>query len=118
MDIYSWIAVIIAIVVKLVIIKGNFVLPTFYKTGNEVSFNLGSLANIIFALITALTLSMTDPASCANPAIAFTTSLGVPYLVEGVITYGARNNMDADDVTTVYSADGLEEVDENEEGVA
>ena len=109
MDLYSWIAVLAAIVVKLVIIKGSFVLPTVYKTGNEVSFNLGSVANIIFALVTALTLSMTDPASFANPSVAFVTALGVPYLVDGVLTYGTRKTVDASDVETIYNSPDIED---------
>lgn len=112
MDIYSWIAVVLAIIVKLIIIKGKFVLPTVYRTGNEVSFNLGSIANIIFAIITALTLSMTDPASFANPGVAFTTALGIPYLVDGILTYGTRKTVDADDVDTVYNAETGEVTEE------
>ena len=47
MDIIVYIAVILAIIVRLVIMRGTFVLPTIYKRGNEMTFNLGSISTII-----------------------------------------------------------------------
>ena len=112
MDFLPFIAIVVAIIVKLVILKGNFVLPTIYKNGKDVSFNLGSLGNIITAVIAALGLYMGDPSAFANPAIAFLTTISAPYLVDGVITYGTRKTVDASDVTTVYS--GTEDKDYEE----
>lgn len=90
MEIIVYIAVIVAIVLRLVIMKGNFVLPTFYKIGNEVSFNLGSISTIIIAIIAALGLMYTYPEQFANPYMAFVTTYAAPQLVDGIITFGTR----------------------------
>lgn len=90
MDMVIYIAVILAIIVRLVIMKGKFTLPTFYKNGNEVSFNLGSIATIIIAVLAALGLMYTYPEQFASPIMAFMTTYAAPQIVDGVITYGTR----------------------------
>lgn len=93
MDIIVYIAVILAIIVRLVIMRGTFVLPTTYKHGNEMTFNLGSISTIIIGFVTALTLMYTSPENFANPLIAFITTYSVPQLVDGVATFGVRNTL-------------------------
>lgn len=102
-----YIAVIFAIIVRLVIMKGNFILPTFYKSGNEVSFNLGSVSTIIIALIAAVGLMYTYPEQFANPYMAFVTTYAAPQLVDGIITFGTRQ------IAAVEDYDD-EDIDEDE----
>ena len=89
-DITIYAAVIIAIIFRLIIMKGSFVLPTFYKNGNEVSFNLGSVSTIIIGLIAAFGLMQTRPDLFANWYVAAITAYTAPQIVDGVITAGTR----------------------------
>ena len=65
-----YVVVIIAIIFRLIIMKGSFVLPTFYRNGNEVTFNLGSVATIIVAILAALALMEAQPELFANWYVA------------------------------------------------
>ena len=85
-----YIAVIIAIIFRLIIMKGSFVLPTFYRNGNEVSFNLGSVSTIIIGLLAAFALMQTQPDLFANWYVAAITAYTAPQVVDGVITAGTR----------------------------
>lgn len=85
-----YIAVIIAIIFRLIIMKGSFVLPTFYKNGNEVSFNLGSISTIIIGLLAAFALMQTNPDLFSNWYVAAITAYTAPQIVDGVITAGTR----------------------------
>ena len=102
-DILVYIAIIVAIIVRLVLMKGSFTLPTFYRRDNEMSFNLGSVSTIIVAIIAAFGLMSASPELFASPFVAFMTCYTAPQLVDGVITSGARNFMEVE-----------EEVDEDE----
>ena len=93
MDAMIYVAIFAAIILRLVLLRGNFILPTFYKRGNEMSFNLGSISTIIIAVLSALGLMSTSPELFSNPFVAFMTTYTVPQLVDGVITSGARNFM-------------------------
>ena len=44
MDAMIYVAIIVAIVARLVLMRGSFTLPTFYRRGDEMSFNLGSIS--------------------------------------------------------------------------
>jgi hypothetical protein len=70
--------------------RGNFVLPTFYKLGNEVSFNLGSLGSIIIGLLAALILMQQQPDLFSNWVVAAGTAYSAPQIVDAVITKGTR----------------------------
>ena len=96
MDIMIYVAIIVAIIVRLVLMRGSFVLPTFYSRDNEMSFNLGSVSTIIIAIIAALMLAYAKPDLFASPFVAFVTSYTAPQIVDGVITSGARNFMEVD----------------------
>ena len=85
-----YIAVIIAIIFRLIIMKGSFVLPTFYRNGNEVSFNLGSVSTIRIGLLAAFALMQTQPDLFANWYVAAVTAYTAPQVVDGVITAGTR----------------------------
>ena len=97
MDIMVYIAVIFAIIFRLVIMKGSFTLPTFYRRDNEMSFNLGSISTIIIAIVAAAGLMYAQPDLFASPYVAFVTAYTAPQIVDGVITSGARNFMEVDD---------------------
>lgn len=94
MDIMVYIAIIVAIIVRLVLMRGSFTLPTFYRRDNEMSFNLGSISTIIVALIAAFGLMTASPELFTSPFVAFMTAYTAPQIVDGVITSGARNFME------------------------
>lgn len=108
-DITIYAAIIIAILFRLVIMKGSFVLPTFYKNGNEVSFNLGSISTIIIGLVAALALMQSNPEMFSNWYVAAVTAYTAPQIVDGVITAGTRYSNNSDTVDTIDEDD--EEVD-------
>ena len=89
-DILIYVVVIIAIIFRLIIMKGSFVLPVFYRNGNEVSFNLGSVTTIIVGILAALALMETQPDLFANWYVAGITAYTAPQIVDGVITAGTR----------------------------
>lgn len=93
-DILIYVAIVAAIIVRLVLMRGSFTLPTFYRRGDEMSFNLGSISTIIVAIVAALVLMSTSPELFASPFVAFITCYTTPQLVDGVITSGARNFME------------------------
>lgn len=95
-DIVVYIAIIVAIIVRLVLMRGSFTFPTFYRRGNEMSFNLGSISTIIVALLAAFGLMSASPELFTNPFVAFVTTYTAPQIVDGVITSGARNFMEAE----------------------
>lgn len=97
MDIIVYIAVILAIIVRLIIMRGTFVLPTIYRRGNEMTFNLGSVSTIIIGFATALTLMYSSPENFANPLIAFITTYSVPQLIDGIATFGVRNTLEVEE---------------------
>lgn len=103
MDIMVYIAIIVAIIFRLVIMRGTFVLPTFYKRDNEMSFNLGSISTIIIAILAAFGLMYASPELFTSPYVAFVTAYTAPQIVDGVITSGARNFMEvAEEKDTSY----------------
>ena len=102
MDIIVYATVIVAIIFRLVIMKGTFTLPTIYKNGNEVSFNLGSVSTIIIGLVAAFSLMMASPELFSNPVVAFLTTYTAPQIVDGVTTFAVRNTMDADNINNEY----------------
>lgn len=97
-DITIYVAIIIAILFRLIIMKGSFVLPTFYKNGNEVSFNLGSISTIIIGLIAAFALMQSNPEMFSNWYVAAVTAYTAPQIVDGVITAGTRYSNNSDTV--------------------
>lgn len=103
MDIMVYIAIIVAIIFRLVIMRGTFVLPTFYRRDNEMSFNLGSISTIIIAILAAFGLMYASPELFTSPYVAFVTAYTAPQIVDGVITSGARNFMEvAEEKDTSY----------------
>lgn len=96
-DITIYIAIIVAIIVRLVLMRGSFTLPTFYRRGNEMSFNLGSISTIIVAIIAAFGLMQAQPELFANWYVAAITAYTAPQIVDGVLTSGARNFMEVEE---------------------
>lgn len=90
MDIAIYCVIIVAIIFRLIIMKGTFVLPTFYRNGKEVSFNLGSITTIIIGIAAAIGLGYAQPELFANPYVAFVTAYTAPQITDGVITAGTR----------------------------
>lgn len=103
MDTMVYVAIIVAIIFRLVIMRGSFVLPTFYRRDNEMSFNLGSISTIIIAILAAFGLMYASPELFTSPYVAFVTAYTAPQIVDGVITSGARNFMEvAEEKDTNY----------------
>lgn len=94
MDIMIYVVIVVAIIFRLVIMRGSFTLPTFYRRGNEMSFNLGSVFTIIVGILSAIALMKTSPQLFANPFVTFVTCYSAPQIVDGVFTSGARNFME------------------------
>jgi len=101
-DIYVYLAIIIGVIVRVYLMKGKFVLPTWYKIGKDVSFNLGSLSSIIIGVVAALILIESNPGMLAASSvptwfIAGITAYSSPQVVDAIITKGTRikNNSDA-----------------------
>lgn len=95
-DLTIILVVIIVIAVRVYLMKGNFILPTFYKEGNKVSFNLGSIGTIIIGLVSAFMLMQSQPELFANWYVAGITAYSAPQIVDSIITKGTRikNNSD------------------------
>ena len=96
-DITIYIAVIIAIIFRLIIMKGTFVLPTFYKSDDTITFNLGSIGTIIIGIVAALGLMSSSPELFNNMYVAAITAYTAPQIVDGVITAGTRKFSKIDD---------------------
>ena len=95
-DLTIILVVIIVIAARVYLMKGNFILPTFYKEGNKVSFNLGSIGTIIIGLVSAFMLMQSQPELFANWYVAGITAYSAPQIVDSIITKGTRikNNSD------------------------
>lgn len=113
-DITVYAAVIGAILLRVYLMKGSFTLPTFYKVGNNVSFNLGSLTSIIVGLIAALGLMQAQPDLFANWYVAGITAYSAPQIVDSIVTKGtALKSQSSDDIES-FDED-FEEFDDEEE---
>ena len=114
-DLTILLVVIIVIAARVYLMKGNFVLPTFYKEGNRVSFNLGSIGTIIIGLVAALSLMNANPELFANPYVAGITAYSSPQIVDAIITKGTRIKYNSDITSDdVESIDDVIEEDEDE----
>lgn len=113
-DLTILLVVIIVIAARVYLMKGNFILPTFYKEGNKVSFNLGSIGTIIIGLIAALSLMQSNPELFANWYVAGITAYSAPQIVDSIITKGTRIKYNSD-VTSedIESVDDVIEEDED-----
>ena len=112
-DITVYVAVIGAILIRVYLMRGSFVLPTFYKLGNNLSFNLGSLGSVIVGLIAAIGLMQAQPDLFANWFVAGLTAYSAPQIVDAIVTKGTI-------IKDSGSSDDIESVDEDfedEEGL-
>ena len=118
-DITVYLAVIIAIVIRVYLMKGKFILPTFYKTGNEVSFNLGSVSSIIVGVVAAVVLFGTNPSLLASNStlpswfIAGLTAYSAPQILDAIVTKGTR--IKYNNAETSEDIESIDEVFEDEE---
>lgn len=80
-------AVIIAIIVRVVVQKGSFILPTVYKEGNNVRFNWGSIGVIVIAIVSVLGTGYFDPSLYTSPITAFFAAYSLPALSDAIATY-------------------------------
>ena len=96
-DFLVYVAIALGVIVRLVLMRGSFVLPTFYRRDDEMSFNLGSISTVIIGFVTAVGLMSASPELFANPFVAFISTYTAPQLVDAVITSGARNFMEVED---------------------
>lgn len=95
-DITVYIAVVVAILLRVYLMRGNFVLPTFYKLGGVNSFNLGSLTSVIIGLISAFTLMQAQPDLFANWFVAGITAYSAPQIADAIVTKGTIIKADQD----------------------
>ena len=103
MDTMVYVAIIVAIIFRLVIMRGSFVLPACYRRDNEMSYNLGSISTIIIAILADFGLMYASPELSTSPHVAFVTAYTVPQIVDGAITSGARNFIEvAEEKVTDY----------------
>lgn len=117
-DLTILIVVIVVIAARVYLMKGNFVLPTFYKEGNKISFNLGSIGTIIIGLVAALSLMHSNPELFANWYVAGITAYSAPQIVDAIITKGTRIKYNSDITSEdIESQDDVvsEDIDEDEE---
>lgn len=95
-DLTIVLVVIIVIAIRVYLMKGNFTLPTFYKEGNKISFNLGSVGTIIVGLVAAISLMQSSPELFANWYVAGITAYSAPQIVDSIITKGTRIKYNSD----------------------
>ena len=88
MDTMVYVAIIVAIIFRLVIMRRSFVLPTFYRRDNEMSYNLGSISTIIIAIPASFGLMYASPELFTSPYVAFVTAYITQQIVDGVTTSG------------------------------
>ena len=109
-DITIYLVVILVIALRVYLMKGNFILPTFYKEGNKVSFNLGSITTIIIGLVAAISLMEAQPQLFANWYAAAITAYSAPQIVDAIITKGTRIKYNSD-----ITSDEVEDISEEED---
>ena len=90
MELIIYIAIICAVIFRLVIMKGTFILPTFYRNGSELTFNLGSITTIIIGIGSALALAFAQPERFATWWSAALVAYTAPQVTDAVITAGTR----------------------------
>ena len=84
------IAIIIALVFRVIIMRGYFVFPQFYELNGERRFNLGSIGTVVIGVVAALTLGETNPELFASPLVAFLTAYTAPQILDATISAGTR----------------------------
>lgn len=118
MNITIYCVVIVAIIFRLIIMKGSFVLPTFYKNGREVSFNLGSITTIIIGVLASIGLAYAQPDLFASPYVAFITAYTAPQITDGIVTAGVRykqGQVPVEEITVEHEDDDSIDIIEIEE---
>lgn len=94
MNPYIFLAIVLAIGLRVYTMKGYFIMPQFYIENDEKRFNLGSVATILIGVAAALSMAYTMPESFANPIIAGITAYTAPQLVDVLISKGATDSQD------------------------
>lgn len=113
-DILVYVAIVVAIVVRLILMKGSFTLPTFYRRGDEMSFNLGSISTVIVGVVAAFALMKAQPDLFANWYVAGITAYSAPQIVDAIPTSVARNTMDVSELDDDESIIEEEDYDDDE----
>ncbi len=80
------IAVIIAIVLRVIIQRGSFTLPTVYKEGSDVRFNFGTLGVVVVAIAAFFAGGYIDPNITMSPLSAFMLAYATPAVIDGAVT--------------------------------
>ena len=80
--VYVYVAIILAILVRIWIMSGYSALP-FYKDGK---FQLNIVGTVVMAFITAYALMITSPSLFADPVVTFITVYTMPHLFDNVVT--------------------------------
>lgn len=93
-NIETILVIIIAIIVRIVIQKGNFVLPTIYREENIVRFNWGSLGVIIVGIVAVILSGSIDPNILQSPISIFAVVYTCPALSDAIATKILPNETD------------------------
>lgn len=113
MEITVIIAVIVAIVLRVIVQKGNFILPKVYREGDNVRFNWGSVGVIVVAIIAVFGTGYFDPNIYTTPVTAFFAAYTLPAVSDAIATY-ALPGSDNDNIITPKSENTIIEDAEEE----
>jgi hypothetical protein len=91
---YIFLAIVLAIGLRVYTMKGYFTMPQYYIEKDEKRFNLGSIATILIGIAAALSMAYAMPESFSNPLIAGITAYTAPQLVDVLISKETTNSQD------------------------
>lgn len=80
MDVYIILAVVLAIIIRIVIMPGYFVLPQ--KVDGK--WQLNTIGTIIIAMVAVVFAYNADPTVFATPIAAFVLTYATPYAIDAV----------------------------------
>ncbi|WP_297898218.1 hypothetical protein [Methanobrevibacter sp.] len=86
MNLLIFLAILIAIVLRIWIEKGYFLLPKIYTKDGKTYFQLNILGTVFTALITVLILYQAQPELFTSFIPALVTAYTVPHLFDNIVT--------------------------------
>ncbi|OQD58717.1 hypothetical protein MBBAR_10c00580 [Methanobrevibacter arboriphilus JCM 13429 = DSM 1125] len=91
MDLLIFLAILIAIVIRIWIEKGYFLLPKVYTKSGKTYFQLNIIGTICTALITVLILYQAQPELFRTFIGALITAYTIPHLFDNVVSKAIPN---------------------------
>lgn len=86
MNLLIFLAILIAIILRIWIEKGYFLLPKIYSKNGKTYFQLNIIGTIFTALITVFILYQAQPELFSTFIGALVTSYTVPHLFDNIVT--------------------------------